>query len=415
MAGFATTVGVRYARSRKGFVSVVTAFSFLGIALGVAALLVVTAVMAGFRAELLDRILGTTGHAQVSVPGLTVEKAFEVKTELENLPMVKHAVPYIAGQAMLASPGRATGALVRGLSEDSLKAHKLIAKNIIAGTLEGFEESTISRPKVILGKDLAAQLNVYVGERVNLMSSEGVQTIAGFIPRMMQAEVSGIFEVGMYQYDSALLFLPIKSAQNFYKLGNLVTAIEVHVQNPGAIKTVAPFLKEPLGHGGHVTTWMDANRQFFEALQVERVAMFIILSLIVVVAAFNIITGQMMTVNEKRYDIAILRTMGATQADILRLFFFSGFWVGLVGTVLGTALGLLIIWQLHPIVSLLESAFGVQLFSGQVYFLTNLPAKFALTETILIITLSLGLSVVASFYPAWRATRLNPVEALRNE
>lgn len=412
--GFAHTVGLRYLRARRGFVSVVTGFSFVGIALGVAALIVVMAVMAGFRAELLDRILGTTGHAQLTMPVLTAEKANEIRDEALESIGITSAVPYVSGQAMIASNRKALGGLVRAVDGDDLRANKLINDNIIAGSLQGFGEPGQS-PKIVLGKTLAQQLGVYVGDSISLMSSQGTHTIMGFVPRMMRAEVVAIFEVGMYQYDNALMFLPVDVAQSFYKIGDLVTAIEIMVDKPAAIQTYLPQLQGLVDPTGHVITWVEGNRQFFEALQVERVAMFIILTLIVIVAAFNIITGQMMTVNDKKRDVAILRTMGAQRSDILRLFFFSGFWVGLIGTLLGVVLGFVVIWQLHPIVSFIEGLTGARLFSGEAYFLSQLPAKIVPQEMITIVLVSLLLSMLASLYPAYKATKLDPVEALRNE
>ena len=412
--GFAHTVGLRYLRARRGFVSVVTGFSFVGIALGVAALIVVMAVMAGFRAELLERILGTTGHAQLTMPVLTAEKAEQIRIEALDTVGINSAVPYVSGQAMIASNRKALGGLVRAVSGDDLRANKLINDNIIAGSLQGFGVPGQS-PKIVLGKTLAQQLGVYVGDSISLMSSQGTHTIMGFVPRMMRAEVVAIFEVGMYQYDNALMFLPVDVAQSFYKIGELVTAIEVMVDKPAAIKTYLPQLQSLVDPTGHVITWVEGNRQFFEALKVERVAMFIILTLIVIVAAFNIITGQMMTVNDKKRDVAILRTMGADRGDILRLFFFSGFWVGLIGTFIGVVLGFVVIWQLHPIVSFIEGLTGARLFSGEAYFLSQLPAKIVPEEMITIVVVSLLLSMLASLYPAYKATKLDPVEALRNE
>ncbi len=410
--GFAHTVGLRYLRARRGFVSVVTGFSFVGIALGVAALIVVMAVMAGFRAELLDRILGATGHAQITEPAMTESRAKEISEIALTKEIVTSAIPYVAGQAMVASNRRAVGGMVRAMSTSDLMSNELIGENIIAGSLSNFDQGTT---KIVIGKILAQQLGVYVGDSISLMSSQGTHTVMGFVPRMMRAEVAAIFEVGMHQYDSALMFIPIKAAQSFYKIGNLITAIELSVDKPSHIVGYMPTLRRLVDSSGTVTTWVDSNRQFFEALQVERVAMFIILALIVVVAAFNIITGQMMTVNDKRRDIAILRTMGAQRGDIMRLFFLSGFWVGLVGTMLGVTLGLLIIWQLQPIVGFIEVLTGTRLFSGEVYFLSSLPAKIIPEEIIIIIMTSLSLSTLASLYPAWKATKMDPVEALRYE
>ena len=411
MTAFTRKVATRYFRSRRGFVSVVTGFSLVGITLGVAALIVVMAVMAGFRGELLDRILGTTGHAQLSRPGLTLNMADEISTKIMKIPGVISAQPFIGGQGMVVSPQRALGGLVRGLRPDDLRATKMITSHITMGALESFKAG---KPVAVLGEQLAQNLGVRPGDSVNLLSPQGSHTVLGFMPRMMQVRVVALFNVGMYQYDSALLFLPIDIAQKFYKTNSLINGIEVMVERPDEINRMVPHLATALA-GGHISTWVDANRQFFSALQVERVAMFIILMLIVLVAAFNIITGQMMLVNQKRRDIAILRTMGARRRDILRLFLYSGFSIGLAGTAGGLLLGFLVVWQLDNLVALIQEITGVSLFNGAVYFLDKMPTDVLPADVIMVVVMSLGLSLLASIFPAWRATRLDPVEALRNE
>ena len=408
---FARTVGWRYLRSRRGFVSVVTGFSLVGIALGVAALIVVMAVMAGFRVELLDRILGTTGHAQISRTGMTLEESEGLRLKLLDLPGVVSAEPVVGGQAMLVSPAKATGALARGVRKEALTQNPLISTGIRRGSLAHFGEPGT----IVIGQALADSLGVSVGDHINLLSPQGSSTVVGFIPRMMQVEVVATFDVGMYQYDSGLVFLPIVQAQTFFKTGGLVNGLELMVKEPDRILNMMPTLAAIVGPGGHISPWMENNRQFFSALQVEKTTMFIILTLIVLVAAFNIITGQMMMVNEKRRDIAILRTMGARRADILRVFFYSGFMAGTVGTVGGLLLGLVVTDNLQHIVHSIQNLFGINVFSAEVYFLSELPAVIVPEDVATIVVMSLALAMAASLYPAWRATRLDPVEALRHE
>ncbi len=411
MTNFTTKVAFRYLRSRRGFVSVVTGFSLAGITLGVAALIVVMAVMAGFRAELMDRILGTTGHANVNGPQMTLEKAQHTQAELLKVPFVTSATPYVVGQAMVVSQHKALGGIVRGYAPQDLRKTAIIADNIKQGSLDDFKGDRA----IAIGAEMAHQLGVGVGSRITLLSPEGNHTIAGFIPRMMRLSVVAVFEVGMYQYDSTLIYMPVEVAQKFFRTAPYVSSIEVMVKNPDDIDALKTPVKNILGDDGIMQDWRQRNTQFFAALQLEKTTMFIILTLIVLVAAFNIITGQMMTVNEKARDIAILRTMGATRRDITQVFFLSGFSVGFVGTLIGVIVGLLVVKNITAIVSVVEALTGADVLSNQVYFLSNLPAKIELVDTLIIVGMSLGLSVLASFFPAWRAARLDPVEALRRE
>lgn len=408
---FASRVALRYSRSRKGFVSVITGFSLVGIALGVAALIVVMAVMSGFRAELTQRILGTTGHAQLTTQNLTLERAQIMADELMKVNGVTRVMPFVGGQTMVVGPRRTLGAMVRGLQVEDIKSNALLMKKLPADALDSFAD----QKKVLLGQELALSLGVTVGDRINILSPQGSQTIMGFIPRMMQVTVGGVFEIGMYQYDSGLIVMPLPLAQTFFKFGDLISALEVDVREPLQVNNYAETFQNIAGPFGRVNTWVASNQQFFEALQVEKVTMFIILTLIVLVAAFNIITGQMMSVSQKRRDIAILRTMGARRIDITRVFFLSGFLIGFIGTIAGLILGLLVVFNLQNIVNIVESLTGAEVFSSQVYFLSRLPAVVVPEDVAMVVLMSLLLALVAALFPAWRATRLDPVEALRNE
>lgn len=408
---FAARVALRYSRSRKGFVSVITGFSLVGIALGVAALIVVMAVMSGFRAELTQRILGTTGHAQMVTQNLTLETAQTLTTELKRIDGVTRVMPFVGGQTMIIGPRRTLGAMVRGLQVEDIRSNSLLMQKISPNALDDFATGN----KVLLGQELAVSLGVTVGDRLNILSPQGSHTMMGFIPRMMQVTVGGVFEIGMYQYDSGLMIMPLPLAQTFFKFGETISALEIDVKDPLNIRNYEERFSNIAGPYGRVNTWVATNQQFFDALQVEKITMFIILTLIVLVAAFNIITGQMMSVSQKRRDIAILRTMGARRIDITRVFFLSGFLIGLIGTVAGFVLGLLVVFNLQTIVEIVEGLTGADVFSNQVYFLSRLPAVIVPQDVAMVVVMSLLLALVAALFPAWRATRLDPVEALRNE
>ena len=399
---------LRYLFARRGFTRLVTLFAGFGVVLGVAALIVVMSVMSGFREELLSRILGVTGHGMVTQPGLTLEEARTMVPRLTQLEAVSAAEPYVMGQAMVLRGGQATGLLVRGV-DPALSRENLFAKSLIDGALENLNQTR----HIAIGKGLAMQLRVAVGDSLTLVSPQGNRTIAGFIPRMIQVRIGAVFDVGMHQYDSGLLYMNIADAQAFFDTGNTVSAIDIRLHNPEATAQTAAAIAQAAGEFASFQDWKVGNRQFFQALQVERAAMFIILSLIVVVAAFNVITGQMMLVNGKTQDIAILRTMGATRWQILVIFFMNGGLIGLLGTGAGVGIGLLVVAYLQPIVSTLEKLFGVAIFSGEVYFLDRLPAVLVWQDVAFIAAVSFGLCVLASIYPAWRAARMEPVEILR--
>ena len=406
---FHTFLSWRYFRSRKGFLSVVSGFSLTGIILGVGALIVVMAVMAGFRAELMNRILGIAGHATISQSGMTFANAQTLGDKVVTLKGVHSAEPFIQGQSMMVDNGRAQGAMVKGVDFES--GQDIIFDHIIEGSLE---EATLPN-RIIIGDAMARKNGLGVGSVVTLLSPQGSYTVVGFIPRMKKFKVAAIFDVGMHIYDSSWMYMTIPNAQKFYGLGETVTALDVRVDAPEETGYLIEPFYDAAGEGAFVSTWQDNNRQFFQALEVERVAMFIILSLVVVIAAFNIITGQMMTVNDKRGDIAILRTMGARRRDVLQIFMINGTLIGLIGTTLGVVGGLLIVQNLDPIVTLIEDVFGVAIFRGEAYFLTELPARIIWDDVIGVASLSMALSMLASLAPAYKAAKMDPVEVLRSE
>lgn len=402
---FTRKVILRYLNARRGFTGVITTFSVVGIALGVAALIVVMSVMAGFRAELLDRILGVTGHVQVQEYGLIATDAQAMGQRLLRVPEVTSAAPYVLGQGMVLYNGKATGVLMRGVMPENLPDLKTATN--------GLPENLPDRGLVI-GKVLADQLGVGLGDKITLLSPDGSRTIAGFIPRMLQVEIVGLFHIGQVQYDTGMVFMNLPTAQKFFKMGDGITALELMVAEPDKVQHMLPKLQKAAGDMAIVRTWVDNNRQFFQALEVERLAMFIILSLIVVVAAFNIITGQIMLVQDKASDIAILRTMGATRSQVLRIFLLNGLLLGGIGTLCGFIAGILLTLNLKNVVMGIEKLTGLQLWSSGVYFLDQIPSQIVWGDTLVIIGVSILLTLLASFYPAWRAARMNPVEVLRH-
>ncbi|MCA3244479.1 MAG: lipoprotein-releasing ABC transporter permease subunit [Alphaproteobacteria bacterium] len=408
---FTSQIVRRYLGARRGFTKAVTIFSVLGIALGVAALLVVLAVMSGFRAELMSRILGVSGHAQLEVAGLETAQATQLAAELRRIPGITEAMPYVTGQVLVSAGGRATGAFVRGIPT--------LPPAIAAGTLGATGKLTeIPTGDVLLGQGLASALGVLPGMDVTLLAPQGARTPFGFVPRAMGYPVGGTFSVGMVQIDSGLVLLGLADAQAFLRRGNGVDALELRVADPEEIEALTPAIFTAAQRYAEapdisLTPWTVSNGEFFRALQVERVTMFIILSLIVLVAAFNIITGQMMLVNDKLADIAILRTMGATQGQIRRIFLYNGLLLGGLGTAAGTALGLVIIFNMTAVVNGIRALFGIDLFPRDVYFLSELPGRLSPLDLTAVLAMALGLTLLASLYPAWRASRFHPVELLR--
>jgi lipoprotein-releasing system permease protein len=411
-SAFEWMMAARYLRARRqeGFISVIAVFSLLGIALGVATLIIVMSVMNGFRAELLGRILGLNGHVVVQGPQGPLPDHAAVAERLRSLDFVVAAFPIAEGQVMATAHGTASGALVRGMKREDIEPHSIVAQHLLGGSLADFQGDG-----VLLGSRLAQKLGLAVGDRVTLLSAQTNVTPFGQAPRSKAYVVAGLFEIGMFEYDSSFIFMPLDSAQVFFRLGDAVSGVEALVADPDAVAGYRRDIFAAIGPGHRVTDWQQANSNFFGALQVERNVMFLILTLIILVAAFNIISSLIMLVNDKARQIAILRTMGATRGSVMRIFFLAGAAVGLVGTVSGFALGLAFCDNIEAIRRWIEGLSGAGLFPAEIYFLSQLPAKVDPTEVGVVVTMALGLSLLATIYPAWRAARVDPVEALRYE
>ncbi|HEU5275713.1 MAG TPA: lipoprotein-releasing ABC transporter permease subunit [Xanthobacteraceae bacterium] len=412
-APFEWMLSLRYlrARRREGFISVIAGFSFLGIMLGVATLIIVMAVMNGFRKELLDKILGLNGHLLIQPLDSPLTDYEQVAERISKIRGVILAAPIVEGQALASSPFTASGVLVRGMRGADLARLGSIARNIKKGTLEGFDEGQ----GVVIGQRLADQLSLQAGGNITLVAPRGAVTPMGTTPRVKPYKIAAEFEIGMSEYDSAFVYMPIKEAQAYFNHAGDVTAIEVYVDNPDDVDRYAKLITAAAGRPIFMVDWRRRNATFFTALQVERNVMFLILTMIVLVAALNIVSGLIMLVKDKSSDIAIMRTMGATQGAIMRIFVITGASIGVVGTVIGFLAGTLICLNVESIREFLAWVFHMQIFPPEVYFLSKLPAEMAVGETTAVVVLSLTLSLLATLYPAWRAARLDPVEALRYE
>lgn len=413
-SAFERMVAFRYLRARRkeGFVSVIAAFSFLGIMLGVATLIIVMAVMNGFRQELLSRVLGLNGHLGIYAYQGTVLTGYdELAERAAQIKGVKMVMPLIEGQVMVSSVRNAQGAIVRGIRSEDFARRDILKNSLVGGRLEAFDEPNT----VFIGDRLAQKLGVYVGEEITLISPKGTVTAFGSIPRMRAYTVGGTFSVGMYEYDSGFIFMPLGEAQKFFNMDDGITNLELFLNNHDLVKSVQEAAATQLGGGFRIYDWQRSNAAFFNAIQVERNVMFLILTLIIVVAAFNMISGLIMLVKDKGRDIAVLRTMGATRGMIMRIFFMSGASIGFFGTLFGVLVGLVFCENIENIRRFLESLTGTDLFSAEIYFLSRLPAEVDPIEVVAVVAMALFLSFAATIYPSWRAARLDPVEALRYE
>lgn len=394
------------------FTSVISIISLIGIMLGVFALIVVMAVMNGFRAELLDRILGMNGHLVVQAVDSDFNDYNTIIPRVEGVDGVKFVLPVVEGQALAQGDSSGgTGALVRGMREQDLAKLTTVTKNIKSGTLENFDK----QDGVAIGSGMAEKLGLSVGSDIRIITPDGDVTPFGVNPRVKAYKVAAIFSVGMSEYDSIFIFMPLKEAQAFFNLGNKVQSLEVFLNNADEVSQVSPEVEKAVGRQVYSVDWRSRNQAFFSALQVERNVMFFILSLIVLVAALNIISGLIMLVKDKGHDIAILRTMGARQSSIMRIFIMTGMVIGVLGTILGLLLGVLTCANIGHIQDFVSWLFNVDVFNPQLYFLAKLPAKLEWGETALVVFMALFLSFLATIIPAWRAAKLDPVQALRYE
>ena len=412
-APFEWMLSARYLRARRkeGFISVIAGFSFLGIMLGVATLIIVMAVMNGFRKELLDKILGLNGHILVQPLESPLTDWKDVADRLSQVQGIRLAAPVVDGQALASSPWNASGVLVRGIRSDDLNNLTSIAKNIKQGSLEGFDDGQ----GVAIGRRLADQLSLHAGDSITLVAPKGAVTPMGTTPRIKPYKIAAVFEIGMSEYDLGFVFMPLAEAQAYFNRSNDVTSIEVFTTNPDQIVAFRQAVTEAAGRPVFLVDWRQRNSTFFNALQVERNVMFLILTLIILVAALNIISGLIMLVKDKGSDIAILRTMGASQGSIMRIFLITGASIGVVGTMVGFIVGLVICLNIESIRQFLSWLTSTELFSPELYFLSKLPAEIDIGETSAVVIMALTLSFLATLYPSWRAARLDPVEALRYE
>jgi lipoprotein-releasing system permease protein len=405
-------VAFRYLRARRaeGFVSVIAIFSLLGIMLGVATLIIVMSVMNGFRIEFVNHILGIEGHLAVLSSSGPLNNYDELDKRIGAVPGVVAARPQVEGQVLASSGKASTGVLIRGMRGADIEHQPLLARSIDRDTLAQFKDDAI-----IVGDRLAARLGVTPGGRITLISPNGNVTAFGTMPRIKSYVVAGVFDLGMYQYDNNMILMPLAAAQLFFNTGSGVSSIEIFAHDPDHLDAVRAAVGAIIGPSARIVDWRQTQASYINAIEIERNVMFLILTLIILVAAFNIISGMIMMVKDKGRDIAILRTMGATRGMILRIFILSGASIGIVGTFLGFIIGTEFALHIEAIRQFVQDIIGVNLFSAEIYFFTQIPARVYPTDVITVVGMAFALSLLATIYPAWRAARLDPVEALRYE
>jgi lipoprotein-releasing system permease protein len=413
---FERAVAARYLRARKGerFVSIIAIFSLVGIALGVATLIVVTSVMSGFQVELERRVLGVNGHISVvAFAGQQIDGYGDLVSRIRAVPGIVSALPVLDGQALLTTDrGGARGGLVRGMTLDDLRALHPVSDHIIVGSLDKFTGDDA----IAVGLGIAELYQLRIGDDLTVISPQGAATAFGTIPRVRAYKVAAIFDTGLSDYNSGVVFLPLQAAQTFFQKPNAVTGIEIWLADPNNVEAVLQPLRQILGDRKLLLRdWRHANDTIISVLQVQKDTMFIVLGMIVLVAAFNVVSSLIMLVKDKRGDIAVLRTLGAQSGAVLRIFLMCGAFVGVSGTVIGGILGITICRNIVPIQHAIEDLTGGRVFDSSVFLLTELPNTVSWADVARVVALGLILSLLATLYPSWRAARTDPVEVLRHE
>ena len=408
------TIATRYIKSRRveGFISVSAWFSLIGIVLGVATLIVVMSVMNGFRTELVNRILGINGHLIVyKKNGLSIENYHNTVNQISDTQNVIAVTPYLEGQALAKTKNSVSGIIIRGTKWSDLPAKKLLWKSLDKATIENFK----IKQNVILGYRLAQRLNLSVGDYISLISPNVMETAIGVLPIKQNFMVGGFFDIGMYEYDNNFIFIPWEKAEKFLSTKQIAHGIEIFLQNPKTTQNVHSDLNTKLDESFTIIDWKKRNSSFMNALDVEKNVMFVILTLIILVATFNIISSMIMLVQTKKSDIALMRTMGASKYLIIRIFMLTGSIIGILGTIIGAILGIIVSINIETIRNFISTFFEKELFSPQIYFLSTLPSNINFNEVFVVMGLSVSLTLLASVFPAWKASKISPAEALRYE
>jgi lipoprotein-releasing system permease protein len=419
-------ISLRYLRAKRKqvFVSIITFISMAGILLGVAALIIVLAVMNGFEKELRDKILGINAHIILMEYSGPMKNYERVKSDISTVPGVVASTPFIYTQAMLKNGDNVSGIVLRGLSpadaRDVINLGRMMEGRLENLSVQGRAQMTMPKPLaevpgIVLGKELARHVGAFLYDTVHIVSPQGIATPMGMVPRMKKFVVVGIFESGFYEYDSTLAYISLADSQEFLGLGDQVTGLEIKVDNIYNAREIAGAIEQKLGYPYWGRDWMKMNRNLFAALRLEKRVMFIIVGLIVLVAGFNIICTLIMVVMEKTKDIAILKSMGASSKSIMKIFMLQGVIIGGIGTLLGTVTGLTVAWNIGPITRSIENLFGFKILPGDVYYLSELPALVNYEDVVIILVGSVIISLLATLYPSRNASRLDPAEAIRYE